>query len=179
MSNLADVLLSTGIGFVGTMIGAAITWLVTTKATRTQAVFKLLEEFNSEELLLSRHKVQNIKPAFYPPPGETLDTIFREFTTEERFYIWQIIHFYQKLYVAINHKSCDTKLIPELFGETFYWWYTNCFAKILIPMTERDASRRIKNLKIWFDKNSKSEDVSRWVERAEKIKIDIDAVSNI
>jgi len=173
MDDFYTVLLNASIGFIGTIIGAAITWLVTNKAAKTQAVFKLLEEFNSEELLLSRHKVQNIKAIFHSAPGETLDTIFGELTAEERFHVWQIIHFYQKLYVAIKHNRCNTDLVPELFGETFYWWYENCFTKVLIPMTERDASIRMKNLEAWFDNNSESENISRWTERAKNTPIDL------
>ena len=53
MDELTGILLSSGLGFLGTLVGAGIRWWVTNRATNTQTTFDLYREFNSEPLLTS------------------------------------------------------------------------------------------------------------------------------
>lgn len=85
--------------------------------------------------------------------------------SEQRAQIWKIIHFYERLFVVVENKLIRRKLVPELFGEHFYWWYLNCFEAKLIPLDYRSSAIRIKKLKAWFDKHAKSDDKARWLAR--------------
>jgi len=168
VDQLTSILLSSGLGFLGTIIGAGITWWVTNRATNTQTTFDLYHEFNSEPLLTSRHEAQNTWLFFDKGNGVTLDDVFGLLSADERAHIWNIIHFYEKLYLLIKYKRCNSALVPHLFGEVFYWWYLNCFEAKLIPLQDREASLRIKELKNWFEKKADREEIARWNERARR-----------
>lgn len=165
MDEFTSILLSTGLGFFGTIIGASVTWWIAKKANVTIVTLKLYEEWNSESMLKARHDVQEVREFFDRDTNTTLDSKFRSILPEHRARIWRIIHFYQKLYVMIDNKQCNKKLIPDLFGETFYWWYLNCFESKLLPSKNRIASIRIRDLKEWLDKNAPKNDVARWIMR--------------
>jgi|YNPBryBLVA2012_1023415.scaffolds.fasta_scaffold64367_1 hypothetical protein len=165
MDELTRILLSSALGFIGTLVGASITWWVTSRVAKTQVVFDLYREFNSDPLLTSRHKAQNSLSLFDKSPV-TLDQMFSTLSADERAHIWNIVHFYEKLYLFIKYKRCDTKFVPALFGEVFFWWYLNCFEMKLIPIQDREASIRLKALKTWFEKKTPKEEIARWVSRA-------------
>ena len=134
MNEINNILLSTLLGFIGTIIGASITWWVTKRANVIAATLRLYEEWNSESMLATRHGVQEVKEFFDHDEKNTLDSRFRSIKPEQRAAIWKIIYFYEKLYVMIDNNQCNKKLIPDLFGETFYWWYINCFEAKLLPL---------------------------------------------
>lgn len=165
MDEITSILLSTGLGFIGTIIGASVTWWATKKANATAATLRLYEEWNSESMLTTRHAVQEVREFFDRDEKNTLDSRFRSISPEHRAHIWKIIHFYEKLYVMMDNNQCNNKLVPDLFGETFYWWYLNCFEAKLLPLENRISSIRIRNLKKWLDKNASSSEVSRWIKR--------------
>jgi hypothetical protein len=168
MDELSSILLSSGLGFFGTLVGAGIAWWVTDRATNTQTTFELYHEFSSEPLLTSRHKAQNTPSLFDKNANITLDQMFGSLSADERAHIWNIIHFYEKLYLLIKHKQCNTKFVPELFGEVFHWWYLNCFEAKLAPIRDREASIRMRELKSWLEKKTKQEEIVRWIERAQR-----------
>jgi hypothetical protein len=168
MDELTNILLGSGLGLLGTLVGAGITWWVTSRATDTQMTFDLYREFSSEPLLISRHEAQNTSSLFDKNASVTLDNMFGSLSANERAHIWNIIHFYEKLSLLIKHKRCNTKLVPELFGEVFYWWYLNCFETKLIPIRDREASIRMRELKGWFEKKTEREEIARWAERAQR-----------
>jgi hypothetical protein len=165
MNELENILLSTGLGFIGTIIGASVTWWATKRANATAATLKLYDDWNSESMLTSRHEAQEVKWFFDRDEKNTLDLRFRSLSPETRAHIWKIIHFYEKLYVMIKNNQCNNRLIPSLFGETFYWWYLNCFQAKLLPSENRSASIRIRSLKNWLDKNASHSEISRWIKR--------------
>ncbi len=61
MDELTSILLSSGLGFLGALIDAGITWWVTDGATNTQTTFDLYRELNSEPLLISSTTTRTVK----------------------------------------------------------------------------------------------------------------------
>jgi hypothetical protein len=165
MNEINNILLSTLLGLIGTLIGASITWWVAKRASAIAATLRLYEEWNSESMLATRHGVQEVKEFFDRDEKNTLDSRFRSIKPEQRAAIWKIIYFYEKLYVMIDNNQCNKKLIPDLFGETFYWWYINCFEAKLLPLENRTSSIRIRKLKKWLDKKASPNEISRWKKR--------------
>ncbi|MCK6583321.1 MAG: hypothetical protein L6Q49_09515 [Anaerolineales bacterium] len=117
MDEVSGVLISTALGFIGTIVGASITWRVTKRASATAATLRLYEEWNSESMLVTRHGVQEVREFFDRDENNTLDSRYRSLSPEQRASIWKIIFFYEKLYVMIENDQCNKKLIPDLFGE--------------------------------------------------------------
>ena len=165
MNEMTSILLSTALGLVGMLIVSSVTWWVTKKATATEATLRLYEEWNSESMIATRHTIQEAKEFFDRDEKTPFDSKFRSISPENRAHIWKIIYFYEKLYVMVSNHQCNNKLIPDLFGETFYWWYVNCFESKLLPLENRISSIRIRSLKNWLDKNAAPAEVSRWIKR--------------
>ncbi|NPA72062.1 MAG: hypothetical protein GXO35_04460 [Gammaproteobacteria bacterium] len=168
MDELTSILLSTGLAFVGTIIGATVSWFATKKSNATAATLRLYEEWNSESMLVARHEVQEVQVLFDRNKETNLDAIFHLIDPKHRAQIWKIIHFYEKLYVMLDNNQCNNKLIPALFGEHFYWWYLHCFEAKLLPSENRISSVRIRNFKNWLDRHASGNDISRWTKRAWK-----------
>ncbi len=165
MNEINNILLSALLGFIGTIIGASITWWVAKRANVIAATLRLYEEWNSESMLATRHGVQEVKEFFDRDEKNSLDSRFRSIKPEQRAAIWKIIYFYEKLYVMIDNNQCNKRLIPDLFGETFYWWYINCFEAKLLPLENRTSSIRIRKLKNWLDKKASPNEILRWKKR--------------
>jgi hypothetical protein len=162
MEEINRIIISAALGFIGTIVGASITWWVTKRASATATTLRLYEEWNSESMLATRHGVQEVREFFDRDKKNTLDSRYRSLSPEQRASIWKIIFFYEGLYVMIENDQCNKKLIPDLFGETFYWWYLNCFEAKLLPLEYRTSAIRIRNFKNWLDRSASPSDVARW-----------------
>ena len=163
MEETTNIFISTALGFIGTVVGASVTWWVTKKASATATTLRLYEEWNSESMLATRHGVQEVREFFDRNEKNNLDSRYRSLNPEQRASIWKIIFFYEKLYVMIDNNQCNRRLVPDLFGETFYWWYLNCFEAKLLPLEYRISTIRIRKLKNWLDKTASPVDLARWM----------------
>ena len=154
-------LITAGIGLLGTIIGATISWLVASYRSRTRLTLDLHRELNTEAVLAARNRADTV---VLQHPDKDLDDLWDILKVEERNDIWTVIHFYQRLYIAIKFKQVRTDLVCELFGDVFHWWFINCFERHLLPVN-RDSSRQVAALKQWFDSNCSAEDIERWTTR--------------
>ena len=165
MDELTKIIISSVFGFIGVMVGAFITRWMAKRDDATNLSLRLFDEWNSVSMIEIRHQVQEYRDFFDRNRATSLDKTFRSTDPERRAQIWMIIRFYDKLYVMILHNQVNKKLIPELFGDSFYWWFTNCFDAKLLPSGDRIEAIRIKSLMEWFEKNTPLEIQNRWKQR--------------
>jgi hypothetical protein len=99
-------------------------------------------------------------------PSQTLDQLDRSDSSGAR-NIWMVLGFYQRLALAIKNRQIDERLVPELFGDTFIWWFRLCFEKQLEP-TGWESWQRMEYLRNWLAKKAELEDFLVWERQAEK-----------
>ena len=148
---------------LGTLVGGFISWIANSYQNKSQATFEFHREFDSEVMHKSRILADQLVKK---NPGFTLYEIYEKYP-EESFHIWQVINFYRRLWTAIKYNQVQAKLIPDLFGETFIWWYLICFEKQYLPAYDRfGAPKQILKLKKWLDMHSDKSAMNEWVELA-------------
>jgi hypothetical protein len=157
-----EALISVASGLVGTLVGAAIAWLAARKAHRLKTVFEMHREFHSPEMTRSRSLAGvTVREC----SSESFDTIRRVLTPEETQHIWNVMYFYQRLWLGIKYKNAHEKYVGEMFGENFYWWYLKSYHDQLIPL-DWQAARHIAALMAWIERHSSREQLEQWRERA-------------
>jgi hypothetical protein len=130
---------------VGVFLGAWVAHLSSRNRDRTQLVFDLHALFNSAEFSQIRPRAAKILADKY----DTLSSIPQ--TGREDFGdVWAVIRFYQRLWVAIKYRQIRIDLVPELFGEVFFWWYIVYYEDRFVHLPSQSA-QQIKELKNWFD----------------------------
>lgn len=148
---------------LGTIVGAFISWIASNYQNKLQTTFSLHREFDGDTMYRSRLIADQLIKKY---PTSTLYEIYEK-CPDDAFYIWQVVHFYQRLSLAIKYNQVKKELMSELFGEIFIWWYIGCFDKQLIPVYKHSSSRKqILDLKKWFDTHSAKSDLSTWNQRA-------------
>ena len=92
---------------------------------------------------------------------------------EEMQHVWNVLYFYQRLWLAIKYENIHKKYVCEMFGENFYWWYIKSYQDQLIRGQENEekwqAAYHIEDLWKWFEKEADSNDKSRWKKRVKEM----------
>jgi hypothetical protein len=150
---------------IGTIVGAFISWLANNYQNKLQTTFEMHREFDSDAMYKSRILADQL---IKKNPNDTLDKIYEKYP-EESLHIWQVISFYIRLWLAIKYRQVKLELVPELFGDTFVWWYVVCFEKQLTPVYRHSQARRqIVDLINWFNIHSSKSKLSEWTQHALK-----------
>ena len=139
--------------------------LFSKRRSQLQTTFELHREWHSESLRLSR----NLGDKFLQDhPNKDLIQIDDDGSINRRdsVHLGIIIDFYKRLWILIKYEQVNKRLIPELFGESFIWWYKNCFHERLIS-AKYDSSKQISELNTWIEENSEKSDLDRWNSVAE------------
>jgi hypothetical protein len=66
-------------------------------------------------------------------PERTFDVLLKEELPKKAANVWVVGAFFQRLVLAIKYSQVDEKLIPDLFGDVFIWWYDCCYETHLQP----------------------------------------------
>lgn len=149
-------------GILGTLLGSFIAWITSDRHTKMQTTLELHREFNSGEVLKSRRPADRV---FAQYMDKTYDQFSPSLDPEEYSHIWNVINFYQRLWVAIKHKQLVSSMVPDLFGEVFMRWYIPYFEKMIVPYPRGwSTGNNIRELKIWFEKNADKASFGKWVE---------------
>jgi hypothetical protein len=156
-------------GLVGVLLGSFISWLVSEKHAKMQTTFELHRQFYFGDILQSRRPADRALAKYL---DKTYDQFASSLEPEEYSHIWNTINFYQRLWVAIEHKQVVTKMVPDLFGEVFMRWYILYFETMLVPVN-LSSSKKIKKLKSWFETNSEQASFKEWVKLAWQEREDI------
>jgi hypothetical protein len=156
---------------LGTVIGATLAfWFairqfnIQTREAHTKSLtdtaFELHREFNNSELSKARSKGDKILTLY---PLETLDVIETNHPEGETQPVYLVVRFYQRLWLAIKYDRINSDIVPDLFGEIFYWWYCLYFESQLIPIGWQ-VCRDMQDLKNWFDEHSNRINRQSWLD---------------
>jgi hypothetical protein len=157
-----ETLVSVGAGLIGTLVGAAIAWLAGSRQRRLETAFAMHREFHASEMTHSRNLAGK---TVREHRSETLDAIRRKLAPEQTQHVWNVLYFYQRLWLAINYGSIHKRYVPEMFGENFWWWYVKSYRDQLVPL-DWQASRHIAALMDWMERNADQNEMERWRKRA-------------
>jgi hypothetical protein len=160
------VLVSVAAGLIGTLVGAAITWYLDRRQNRLETTFTLYREFNAPEMTRSRSlapkTVRNHSKEHFDDMRGAVDS-------EEMRHVWNILYFYQHLWLVIRYGKIHEKYVCEMFGENFYWWYIKSYQNQLIRGKENQEkwqpAHHIEALWKWFEGEADSNDRGRWKKR--------------
>ena len=149
MTELLSILAGLAGAVVGAVVGGVITIVAGSRSNKTLFLWGLHKEFNGEQMQKSRVASDKI---FEKHPVERFDELYERLPGEDSIHIWNLIGFYQRLALAIEHNHIDKSLVPKMFGPTFVWWYVVVFDHSLVPLDENvwDGCREIKWLYKWF-----------------------------
>jgi hypothetical protein len=157
-----ETLVSVGAGLVGTVVGAAIAWLVSGRQRRLETAFAMHREFHAPEMTRSRnHAGKTVRDH----RSETFDAMRRNLPPEETQHVWNVMYFYQRLWLAVKYKSIHQSYVPEMFGENFCWWYIKSYEDQLVPL-DWEAGRHIDALMEWIKRTASPIEMERWRQRA-------------
>lgn len=149
-------------GLLGTLLGSFIAWFTSNRHAKMQTTLELHREFNSGEVLKSRRPADRV---FAQHMDKTYDQFSSSLEPEEYSHVWNVINFYQRLWVVIKHKQLVSSMAPELFGEVFMRWYIPYFEKMIVPYPQGwSIGNNIRELRNWFESNSDKAMFGRWVE---------------
>ena len=177
-------LVSVGTGLIGTLVGAAIAWLAGRRQHRVETTYAMHQEFHAAEMTKSRGLAGKTVRKHYP---KNYDCLRRDLPPKKTQHVWNVMYFYQRLWLAIKYENIYTKNVPEMFGENFWWWYLKSYQKQLKPEDKSkeeeeeggvegkkkedkglnwQAARDIEELWTWMNKEADPGHKKRWHERA-------------
>lgn len=169
-----EILVGFAANLFGTVIGATLAFWFALRQFSIQSrerhrkalvdtAFELHREFNNKEMSEARNLAfQIIKQN---PKNVNLHELTEKLAEIDVRPIYLIVRFYQRLWLAIKNDRVDTNLVPELFGEVFYWWFFNYFESQVVPVGWQICSD-IQSLKDWLDNNSDPKSHQSWLDHA-------------
>jgi hypothetical protein len=157
-----ETLVTVGAGLLGTVVGAGIAWFIGRRQHRLETVFAMHHEFHAPEMTRSRNLAgQTVSDH----PSASFDAMRRKLPPEETQHVWNVMYFYQRLWLAVKYKSIHERYVPEMFGENFCWWYIKSYRDQLVPL-DWQASRHVAALMRWIKRHADQTELGRWRNRA-------------
>ena len=80
--------------------------------------------------------------------------------------LFDVMHFYQRLWVVIRHRQISKKPTVDLFGEIFVWWFVVVFRQQLLS-SNWQAAGDILALYCWFERATSKATWTQWNARHE------------
>lgn len=160
-----ETLVSIGAGLIGTVLGAGIAWFVGRRQHRLETAFAMHREFHALEMTRSRNLAGK---TVRDHPSESFDAMRRKLPPEETQHVWNVMYFYQRLWLAIKYRSIHESYVPEMFGENFSWWYIKSYGDQLVPL-DWQASRHIAALMQWIERHADQSELGKWRKRADEM----------
>jgi hypothetical protein len=160
-----QTLVSVGAALLGTVVGAVIAWLAGRRQHRLETAFAMHREFHAPEMTCSRNLGGKTVRKHRSDSFEAMRT---GLAPEETQHVWNVMYFYQRLWLAIKYKNIRESYVPEMFGENFCWWYDKSYKDQLVPL-DWQAGRHIAALMNWIGRHTDEDELARWRERARRL----------
>jgi hypothetical protein len=157
-----ETLISVAAGLVGTVVGAAIAWLAGRRQRRLETAFAMHREFHAPDMTHSRSLGGK---TVRDHPSENFDVMRRGLRPDETQHVWNVMYFYQRLWMAIKYRNIHEDYVAEMFGENFCWWYMKSYSDQLVPL-DWEASRHVAALMKWIEHHADEIQLAQWRERA-------------
>jgi hypothetical protein len=152
------IVVSIGAGLVGALVGAVAAWFAGSAQHRLETTFAMHREFHSPEMTRSRNLAgQTVTDHRSSSFAQIRATLPPDVTQ----HVWNVMYFYQRLYLAIRFRDVYGSHIPDMFGETFCWWYSTCYEHQLVPL-DWQAGRHIKWLMDWIERHADADELEKW-----------------
>ena len=128
---------------------------------KSQAAFDLHREWSTEGMLVTRTRAGKLL-SNYPGPISQLEA---QGDPDEAARVWVVLNFFMRLQRFIEKDQIDVSLVPDLFGDTFYWWNKR-FKEKELDQAGWLSSEVISHLQDWFEKNVPKDRLELWETRA-------------
>ncbi len=99
--------------------------------------------------------------------SDSFEVMRSERPPEETQHIFNVLYFYQRLWMAIKFKNIQESYVLEMLGENFCWWYVKSYTSQL-PM-KWQAGRHIAELMTWIKCHADEAELTQWLERAQTL----------
>ncbi|MFE4638174.1 hypothetical protein ACFRJ1_33060 [Streptomyces sp. NPDC056773] len=143
---------------LGILVGGGMTWFSTSRHDRLVRVFDMHRELHGTELLAARYRAG---AAVRRHQGSTYLELEQELGPQTAHDLRLVVHFFERLWLAIEHDTIPHRYVPRLFGDTFYWWYAASFRHQFIPLAS-EVGLNIQKLWEWLERHASPEQRERW-----------------
>ena len=113
-----EILVSIGAGLAGALVGAVAAWFAGRAQHRLEMTFAMHREFHSPEMTRSRNLAGQTVVDHRSCNFEEMRAKLPPDVTQ---HVWNVMYFYQRLWLAIRLRDVYSNHIPEMFGENFCW----------------------------------------------------------
>jgi hypothetical protein len=142
----------------GTIMGAALAWLVGRQQQRLTLTLDMHREFNSADMLGARYRAGELLETNNALDLRAMQAMMGKSMLLD---VWRIIRFYEWLWLAIKKRRVVRREIPGLFGEIFDWWYLQSFRHQLLPLGIQ-VSRDIATMHDWVLRRTSRSELESW-----------------
>ncbi|MFB6775530.1 hypothetical protein [Streptomyces sp. NPDC056337] len=115
-------------------------------------------ELHGSEMLRARYRAS---AALQRTPGRSYLELERELEPEIAGDLSLVVHFFERLWIAVDHHAVAREHVTRLFGSTFHWWYEATFRAQFVPLST-EVSRSIQLLREWMVRNASAEQIEEW-----------------
>jgi hypothetical protein len=155
---MADVSVNILCALFGTLVGAALAWLVGRQQHKLTLTLEMHREFNSADMLGVRYRAGQLLETHHARDLREMQTALGKTALLD---VWRIIRFYERLWLAIKKRRVLRGEVPGLFGEIFDWWYLQSFRRQLLPLSIR-VSRDIAAMHDWVMRRTSTSELESW-----------------
>ena len=132
-----------GAAAFGAVLGAALAWFFDRRKVQVETAVDMHREYFDS---LVEEREQMVRFIKNHRDGGDLAELWRSVDPKEMECVWKIVYFYERLWAALKHRYVSRKLVPDLFGDAFNYWYVECFEEKLVPVNDPTA-RHIADLR--------------------------------
>ncbi|MEU6986647.1 hypothetical protein ABZ946_24965 [Streptomyces sp. NPDC046324] len=143
---------------LGVLVGGGLSWFSTTRRDRLVMAFDMHRELHGTELLHARYRAG---AAVRRHQGRTYLELEQELGPETAHDLRLVVHFFERLWLAIEHDAIERKCVPRLFGDTFYWWYAASFRHQFVPLSS-EVGLNIQSLWDWLEAHASEAQKRGW-----------------
>ena len=138
--------------------GALLAFFFDRRKTQITTAFQLHREYSDELVEEREGAVRFIRD--HDGDGN-LAELWRIEESDQMECVWKIVYFYERLSVALRHHQVSVKLAPDLFGDAFKFWYSECFETKLVGIDD-PAARHILELRTQLNDISTEQQREGW-----------------
>lgn len=155
---------------LGVTIGSLVAWLVQRYYRRLDLTYALHTEFFGERMSRIRVEAYRLVPAIHGIPFGSLGTSMEDSIRLNC--LWELLGYYQRVAVLTKNGEIQRRMVADLLGDNFTWWYTNVF-KDQLRNTDWAAEQDIHWLWDWMVRSeerkgqNKKKRLETWIKRAD------------
>jgi hypothetical protein len=134
---------SLGSAVLGALLGALLAFFLDRRRTQIDTAFHFHREYSDGLVEEREAAVRFIRDH---EDGRNLAELWRTEDVDQMRCVWKLVYFYERLNVALQHHQVSRRLAPDLFGDAFNFWYTECFESKLVGIDDPTA-RHVRELR--------------------------------